>query len=683
MGFFSRATPPRSQFLVEGGRTELPPRGSAEILASYSQVPELRAVVHHTAQTTAAVKWRLYRATNKSERSTWTEVERHPFLDLIEQPNQLLGGKNARQVTVAAVDLVGSAGWVLVSDNPGQLPIAAYPVPGTWITHRPTADEPYWSVKGPTDSLSWDRIEPEDFLFFCDPDPANPYGPGTGIGHSLASTIDTAVSSRSTTAAFFANNALPASIVTIDGASADQAKATGAEWRNRFQGFRKAFSTLFTSAKVSVVRLDTSFRDQNLIEIQSALGGTIHRAYTVPPEQLGTVIGSNRQGSDAADRIDAKNNTIPRLELLRGPLQILLDRFEPSGQFVVEYDSPIPDDLEQKRLTFQAFPGAFSIDEQRELVDLPPLPNGVGRARLVPTGLVEVGPAAVAPPVQLSRSHVDRRELTQILSEIRASTLIDAVSPAVTSVYRHFGGEALAAVAEEDRAEVDQFDPQSPRARTWIRQKLAETAKFNTKKTRELVDKAIGEAVARQAPLAEIRGAVEQVFQQLRDLTPDLAERLTTSTSQAAEIEGLRQSGLEMRKDWLDTADDRTREAHVHLGGLEPIELDAKFVIPSGPYTGYSTDHPGGFGVPALDANCRCAIATVITDPKKAAQIQARSPEFAIFSGAATQEQRDAAWLVRAEKRSKWASGVAAGLAATVDAHEAAVICALELALED
>lgn len=61
-------------------------------------------------------------------------------------------------------------------------------------------------------------------------------------------------------------------------------------------------------------------------------------------------------------------------------------------------------------------------------------------------------------------------------------------------------------------------------------------------------------------------------------------------------------AGADVVKQWDSTLDRRTRSTHAHLDG-KIVEVDEPFK-----YGGHEAMHPGGFGVAALDINCRCVI---------------------------------------------------------------------------
>lgn len=69
-------------------------------------------------------------------------------------------------------------------------------------------------------------------------------------------------------------------------------------------------------------------------------------------------------------------------------------------------------------------------------------------------------------------------------------------------------------------------------------------------------------------------------------------------------------SGINIRKEWLVSDDDKVRDTHIELDG-QIVDVNQKFVVPS---TGDSTESPAAFGVPAEDINCRCTLIPVIED---------------------------------------------------------------------
>lgn len=77
--------------------------------------------------------------------------------------------------------------------------------------------------------------------------------------------------------------------------------------------------------------------------------------------------------------------------------------------------------------------------------------------------------------------------------------------------------------------------------------------------------------------------------------------------------------GLNIKRIWIASLDDRTRASHARLDG-QKVGIDEKFK--SGGYEAYG---PGGFGVAKMDIHCRCTVATM-TDGEDLELRAARDP---------------------------------------------------------
>jgi SPP1 gp7 family putative phage head morphogenesis protein len=69
-------------------------------------------------------------------------------------------------------------------------------------------------------------------------------------------------------------------------------------------------------------------------------------------------------------------------------------------------------------------------------------------------------------------------------------------------------------------------------------------------------------------------------------------------------------NGINIRKEWLSSRDDKVRDTHVELDG-QVVNVNDQFVVPS---TGDRTESPAAFGIASEDINCRCTLIPVIGD---------------------------------------------------------------------
>jgi len=65
--------------------------------------------------------------------------------------------------------------------------------------------------------------------------------------------------------------------------------------------------------------------------------------------------------------------------------------------------------------------------------------------------------------------------------------------------------------------------------------------------------------------------------------------------------------GVSLKKEWIATLDDRTRDTHASMDG-QVVDSDKNFVSPSGA----RGPAPGMLGVASEDINCRCALGTIL-----------------------------------------------------------------------
>jgi hypothetical protein len=365
-----------------------PRKTSAEVLKAFGESPRFRTAIGHAAKTCGAVRWNVYAGTPDRrghygyvapELTQRTAGDRHraiaravrdgevkplrthPFLDLMERPNFYMGGRVARQMTIASYRAIGEAGWVL--DDGGDAfgeapPLNAWPVPGTWITGRPTPSDPYWQVT--IGGTQW-PVPVERMLMFIDPNPAQPYGRGIGLGDTLADEIDIDEHAAKMLAAYFQNRALPDAIVSLKGASPSVLQRAKREWNNLAQGFRKAYRTHWTSGEISLERLDTAFKDMQLVQLREVQRDVFQQTGGSPPEKLGIVTNSNKAVALAASMIDATDVQVPILEVCREEFQRLANIYD--ERLFVDYENPVPADVEARRDIIKAQPHYFRVND--------------------------------------------------------------------------------------------------------------------------------------------------------------------------------------------------------------------------------------------------------------------------------------------------------------------------------
>ena len=405
--------------VIQSGGTP-PTRGTREYLQAYSQMPWLRAVAARVSYDVAAVDWQLLterragravrnRALQRAQAPQRAILRKqledagdmdiltdHPALDLLHSANPVQTGLQMRRVTQLHLDLVGEAFWLLERGALNE-PIAIWPIPPSWIQGTPTLAHPFYRVS----FRAWQGVIPAtEIIWFCDPDPANPYGRGTGTAQALGDELETDEYTARHVKSFFFNRARPDLIVYPVGEGTleeDQVERLEEEWSSRNRGFWRAFRPFFLRREVGIKELDQNFRSQQLVQLREFERDSILQVFGVSPETLGILSkGSNRATVTMGDVIYSKRVLVPRLELLRSVMQErLLPAFD--ERLILDYASPVSRDDELELNAMKVAPWAATIDEHRERQGLDPLPDERGTLHVLPL-TSQVTTLNLAPP---------------------------------------------------------------------------------------------------------------------------------------------------------------------------------------------------------------------------------------------------------------------------------------------
>jgi hypothetical protein len=145
-------------------------------------------------------------------------------------------------------------------------------------------------------------------------------------------------------------------------------------WYEKLGGLYKGFRPFFSTTQVKVEQIEQNFRAMQLKDIRQHERDTIVQVWGIPPELFGIIISSNRSTINMAPFIFGTYVVEPRLERFRDTWQYkLLPEYDQN--LILDYESPVPDDLEFRLKTMTAQPGAFYANEFRELADLPDKPE--------------------------------------------------------------------------------------------------------------------------------------------------------------------------------------------------------------------------------------------------------------------------------------------------------------------
>ena len=409
--------------LFPSERGEAPQRGTRNLLNAYSEMPWLRACSSKIATAIASTHWGLY-VHNKEGRAVRTrsmqvgspqsrlkarqkmanvvEVEEHILLDALNYGNTLQTGRTMIKTVQVHLDLIGDA-FLLKQRNGLSAPVAFWPIPPDWVRATPTPKSKNYEIG----FRGWQGNIPEtEILWLSDPNPANPYGRGSGLGNVLADELETNEYAGRHLRQFFFNRARPDLIISPKQKSGtdsplrpEEVERLEHDWLSKNQGFWRAFKPYFVSREIEVKELATDFRSMQFSELRSAQRDIIIQTFGLPPEILGVIENSNRATIDAADYLFAKYVLTPRLEFLRSVFQ---ERLIPEydERLIVDYESPVQEDKRHELDAAKSNTAVLTVDEWRELSGYDPLDDDRGDVHLMPANLLEVSLGRTPPPPQ-------------------------------------------------------------------------------------------------------------------------------------------------------------------------------------------------------------------------------------------------------------------------------------------
>jgi len=694
----------------------------AELLDSYRRSAWLQAVVNRIGYHFAIVPWVLYerpgRAPNGKRFNTkrfqrtsgdfhfksvssalrlgqLQEIDSHPLLDLIDNPNTEMGGVAFRELCSKFLDFTGECAQLVVRDEFG-IPYQLWPLSPTWVTRIPSDDKPSFELSVFGVNMEIDR---KHVIFIKRPELVNPYARGSGIGASLDDTIDIDDYAHKFLKGFYFNGARPDMIISLPGASEEVIADFQQKFENQTRGATRAHRTFFADEEIKVDELRNDKGAEQSLPILNYVRDTLISVYGVPPEIMGVLGSSNRATINAAMTIFARETLMPRLELVKSEWQRqLVPLFDEN--LLLSFANPVPEDDDFRLNVARAAPWSLSAREWRQLggwntaddrdVDVHMVPMGLnptddlsvpilapgqpgiggvpgGGAANAPSGgaageLPETAPAA-APEDEEDPESLKSLVADLVAKELRrkaaddpealADSVLEAFDPDyLTDELDPAWKESVAGWADGvlDELNVDaRFDLQNPRVKKHLQEFRGRMSIVN-ETTEASVRRQLVEGMRAVEGYEDLAARVQGVMGGNRAHAEKVARTETTRSSNFASEAAYRQSGVIPRKEWIPTvSDDRTRDEHLALN-KEIVAIDEPFEINGNP-----ADFPGGFGIAELDINCRCTVAPVVDDVDETRSADARVAFWKAKDAAQQpwQKKAEAAFLRAWAKQSK------------------------------
>ena len=308
------------------------------------------------------------------------EVVNHRILDLLNNPNEHLDGKQLITGTQLYKEVIGTSYWLVTLDLLGT-PQDIHLLRSQDVTvERDETGKPI-GVKCGKEKFS---LKGEDYLIINFPflaltDPF--FFEGVSPLAAVWDTVSTMAKLDATQAALLDNDALPQVLVSpanSDGYMGENEQRRFAQrWRQSF--LRGANGLALSEEPVNVQKLSFSPRDLSALQIKAKGKEEICGVFGIPLALMSdsnftyaTLNASRMQHALAAVK--------PRVDAIEARLnKLLVPLFDNSGKLFLAFDDPSPENREERRQEIVSFCGARPVitqNEGRKELGLPPVEGG-------------------------------------------------------------------------------------------------------------------------------------------------------------------------------------------------------------------------------------------------------------------------------------------------------------------
>ena len=337
-----------------------------EVVEKFKTSPFLHLCVDKIAKSTATNEWKLYKTMKSGDSQL---VKRHDLLKLIAKPNPFMTGFDFIYTLQAWIDLHGNAYIMYERNSKGKI-INLWLVTPSMITQVPTAQNKY-SYTVVLNSHVF-NVPCTEMIHIKEINVSKPYGDGVGTANGVAKNIQIEENAISQVNQFFYNNMTPEGIIGIEGLNEDELLEFKEKWQSEQQGFLNAYKMHFVNTSdLKYTPTQSSFKDNQVLELTKQQQETIRVAFGISPEVLGIVESSNRATALTARELFITEVIKPRLMRIRDVLNVTLVQ-EFGTDLRLDYNVTSAQDTERAVKLIELVPSAFTLNEIRVLANLEP-----------------------------------------------------------------------------------------------------------------------------------------------------------------------------------------------------------------------------------------------------------------------------------------------------------------------
>lgn len=348
-----RTTGERGVFNILGGRGASTREKMKRGMEQYGEVSTAYGIVSRLAESTAQVRWHLYRKQTDGRRvyremETRTEVTRHAILDLLNNPNSVMDFMEFIETSIQHFDTAGEFWWVCAFGSIRAAgPIELWPMRPDRvkiITDQYDALSGYIYV---ADDGEMVPLRKEIVIQGRRPNPLDIYR-GLGPLQALAVKLDSNRMAAEYNRNFFLNSAEPGGIIEIeDRLDDDEFRELEQRWREQHRGVANAHRVAILEQGKWVDRKYT-MKDMTFVELSNLSRTDILEAFGYPKAMTGATEDVNKAVADASERLFGRYLLRPRLNKLKYAINnYLLPLFGDTARGLeIDFEDPVPEDRE-------------------------------------------------------------------------------------------------------------------------------------------------------------------------------------------------------------------------------------------------------------------------------------------------------------------------------------------------
>jgi HK97 family phage portal protein len=327
------------------------------------------------AEEASKMVFQLFTVGLKKGEITYTEVEEHPLLDLLEKFNSTTTKADGLYITQSHKKLTGDAFWLL--DKKGNTVNNIFVLPPDKIELKlgdptdATANlvEGYIyrdTIDGKNIQITYDR---DQIIHFKKPNPKNPFR-GYGVVEAISETIDADNMANVTQSSFFEKGAITNFVLTTDSKlTQDQIKRMRAEMRASYSGPGNSWTTMIFGNGLKPSPLGFNNQQMQFIDLLEWYRDKIMVGFGNTKASIGIIDDVNRASHESAMVNWLRSTVKPDMDSIINTLNEFLVPLY-GKNLVLGYENPVPedrtDDLSEAVQLKNA--GIIMVNEARELL---------------------------------------------------------------------------------------------------------------------------------------------------------------------------------------------------------------------------------------------------------------------------------------------------------------------------